>query len=33
MEGFSGHDITSRREAQAGLTVITGSALLRLAEA
>ena len=29
MEGFSAHDITSRREALAGLTVITGSALLR----
>ena len=32
MEGFSAHDITSRREALAGLTVVTGSALLRLAE-
>lgn len=29
MEGFSAHDITSRREALAGLTVVTGSALLR----
>ena len=29
MEGFSAHDIASRREALAGLTVITGAALLR----
>src|ERR1035437_227364 len=29
MEGFSAHDITSRREALSGLTVITGAVLLR----
>lgn len=29
MEGFSAHDITSRREAMAGLGVITGTALLQ----